>query len=65
MKTIAAFWPLLAELPNEERSEGLFAHLQDPKVFGTENPFPTLAVSEPEFNEEGAGARGSVIPFYT
>lgn len=65
VKTIAAFWPLLAEIPNEDRADGLFEHLQNPKVFGTENPFPTLAVEEPEFNEEGAGARGSVIPFYT
>ena len=65
VKTIATFWPLLAEIPNEERAEGLIAHLQDPNVFGTENPFPTLAVNEPDFDEDGAGSRGAVVPAFT
>ena len=65
VKTIAAFWPLLAEIPNEERAEGLFEHLQDPKVFGTENPFPTIAADEKDFDENGNGCRGAVVPAYT
>jgi len=65
VKTIAAFWPLLAEIPNEDRADALFEHLQNPEVFGSENPFPTLAVNEPAFNPEGEGCRGSVIPFFT
>ena len=65
VKTIAGFWPLFAEMPNDERLDGLLAQLQDPKVFGTENPFPTLAVDEKAFDENGNGARGSVYPFFT
>ncbi len=65
VKTAAAFWTLLAEIPNEERAEGLFEHLKDTQSFGTENPFPSLAVSEKDFDENGSGARGSVIPVFT
>lgn len=65
VKTIAAFWPLFAEIPNEERAAKLFAHLKNPDSFGTENPFPSLAVSESAFDENGAGYRGSVVPNYT
>ncbi|MCG8452749.1 MAG: hypothetical protein MI717_06170 [Spirochaetales bacterium] len=65
IKTIATFWPLLAEIPNEDRAEGLINHLKNPKEFGTENPFPTLAVSEKKFKEDGQGFAGSVVPFTT
>ena len=65
VKTIGAFWTLLAELPNDERAEGLIAHLSDPEEFGTDNPFPTLAKSEKAFQEDGHGARGSVYPPFT
>jgi neutral trehalase len=60
VKTIASFWPLLAELPNEAKSEQLMAHLHNPKTFGTENPFPTLSADEEQFSERGTGFRGSV-----
>lgn len=65
VKTIATFWPLLAELLNEERSERLIAHLRNPATFGTENPFPTLAADEEAFSERGTGFRGSVYPPFT
>lgn len=65
VKTIAGFWPLLAELPNEPRSEQLIAHLQNPSTFGTENPFPSLAADEEAFSERGTGFRGSVYPPFT
>jgi len=65
VKTIASFWPLLAELPNEARSEKLIAHLKNPDTFGTENPFPTLAADEEAFSDKGMGFRGSVYPPYT
>jgi neutral trehalase len=65
LKTIASFWPLLAQIPNEERSEALIAHLSDPKHFGMENPFPTLAACEKSFNPQGGGFRGSVYPEFT
>lgn len=65
VKSIASFWPLLAELPNEDRSERLIAHLSDPETFGTENPFPTLAANEEQFSERGTGYRGSVLSPFT
>ncbi len=65
VKSIAGFWPLLAEIPNEERAERLIAHVRNPETFGTENPFPTLAADEPEFSEKGNGYKGSVVTPFT
>jgi len=65
VKTIASFWPLLAELPNEAKAEMLIAHLKNPETFGTENPFPTLAADQEDFSEKGMGFRGSVYPSFT
>ena len=64
-KTVATFWPLLTDIPNEARSTRLIEHLKDPNSFGTENPFPSLAVNEPTFSEDGDGWNGSVFPHYT
>jgi len=65
IKTIAGFWPLLAEIPNGEKAERIIEKLSDPKYFGTPHPFPSLAVSEKEFDESGRGYRGSVFPHLT
>jgi neutral trehalase len=65
VKTAAGFWPLLAEIPNDLRAEMLISHLTDPKTFGLENPFPSLARDEKDFDERGGGFRGSVFPFLT
>jgi neutral trehalase len=61
-KTIAGFWPLLAEIPNEEKAEMLVANLRDPATFGTEHPFPTLSADDPRFSANGEGFCGSVYP---
>jgi neutral trehalase len=65
VKTIAGYWPLLAEIPNDDKAERLIAKLQDPQFFGAPHPFPTLAVNEPCFDENGCGYRGSVYPHLT
>ena len=65
IKTIGAFWALLAEIVNEDRSERLIEHLTNPNSFGTENPFPTLSVDHPDYDKRGMGYRGSVIPPFT
>ncbi|MDR0320162.1 MAG: hypothetical protein LBI28_01530 [Treponema sp.] len=65
VKTIAGYWALLAEIPNGERAEKLIEKLSDPEFFGTPHPFPSLAVSEKEFDETGRGYRGSVFPYLT
>ena len=62
VKTIAPFWSLIAEVPNEARGERLIEHLVDPREFGIENPFPTLAVRDKRFDPDGMGWRGSVFP---
>lgn len=63
-KTIAGFWPLLAELPNADRADTLIAHLSNPETFGTDHPFPTLSADSPDFKETGEGFKGSVLaPF--
>ena len=61
-KTIAGFWPLLAELPNADKADTLIAHLSNPKTFGTDHPFPTLSADSPDFKEKGEGFCGSVYP---
>ena len=62
VRTIAGFWSLLAELPNEDRSERVVAHLSNPKEFGTDHPFPTLAVSQEGYDPAGGGYKGAVVP---
>ncbi len=62
VKTAGSFWPLLAEILNEDQAAALIAHLSNPETFGTDNPFPSLAADEPAFSETGNGYRGSVFP---
>ncbi|MBR0487290.1 MAG: hypothetical protein IJJ70_06280 [Treponema sp.] len=63
-KSIAGFWPLLAEIPNADKADALIEHLSNPKTFGTDHPFPTLSADSPDFNQEGEGFRGSVYPAF-
>jgi neutral trehalase len=65
VKTVAGFWPLVTDIPNEARSSRLVDHLKSPESYGTENPFPSVAVDEESFSEAGEGWRGSVFPPYT
>ena len=63
-KTIAAYWTMLAEIPNADKADFLVEHLNNPESFGTEHPFPTLSVDNPNFSEEGNGYCGSVYPAF-
>ena len=63
-KTIAGFWPLLAEIPNADRADALIDHLSNPCTFGTDHPFPTLSADSPNFNENGEGFCGAVYPAF-
>jgi neutral trehalase len=65
VKTIAGFWPLLAEIPNDDKAERLISKLQDPRFFGTPHPFPSVAANEPTFSEDGLAYRGAVFPHLT
>lgn len=61
-KTIAGFWPLLAEIPNADKADRLIEHLSEPETFGTDHPFPTLSADHPDFRDTGEAFRGSVYP---
>jgi neutral trehalase len=65
VKTIAGYWPLLAEIPNDDKAERIIGKLSDPEFFGTHHPFPSVSVSEKLFDENGHGYRGSVYPHLT
>ncbi len=65
IKTISSFWTLLAQIPNNTQVNKLISYLTDPNHFGTNNPFPTLSVSEKKFSEKELGFRGAVYPLYT
>ena len=62
LKTIAGFWPLLAEIPNADKAESLISHLSNPKTFGTDHPFPSLSADSSDFREDGEAYKGSVFP---
>lgn len=62
VRSLAAYWTMLAEIPTEARAEKMTEHLVDPELFGVEHPFPTLAANEPKFSDRGEGYRGSVLP---
>lgn len=62
VRTIGAFWTLLAEIPNEDRSERLIAYLNDDGEFGVEHPFPTLSAAHAAYSQDGSGYKGSVVP---
>jgi neutral trehalase len=63
-KTIAGFWPLLAEIPNADKADQLIAHLSNPATFGTDHPFPTLSADNFDFRDTGEGFRGGVFPAF-
>ena len=64
VKTIAAYWTMLAEIPNADKADRLVEHLNDPKSFGTEHPFPSLSADDPHFSEDGNAYCGSVMPAF-
>lgn len=64
VKTIAAYWTMLAEIPNADKADRLVEHLNNPDTFGTEHPFPTLSADDPNFSESGNGYCGSVMPAF-
>lgn len=64
VKTIAAYWTMLAEIPNADKADSLVNHLNDSNSFGTEHPFPTLSADDPNFSEDGNAYCGSVYPAF-
>lgn len=62
LKMIGAYWTLLAEIPNDERAARMVEYLKDPNSFGSDNPFPSVSVDSPCYNENVQGYCDAVIP---
>ncbi len=60
VKTVAAFWTLLAKVASPEQASGLVAQLKNPNTFARLNRVPTLAADEPGYDSAGGYWRGSV-----
>jgi hypothetical protein len=60
IKTIAAFWTLLAGVAGPEQIEALTAELRNPKTFARKHRVPTTPADEPAFKPAGGYWQGSV-----
>ena len=59
-KTIAAYWTLLAKVPDKNRANFLISYLNDPSKFGTNNPVPTCSKDEDGYDSTGGYWRGAI-----
>ena len=60
VKTVAAYWTLIANVASTEQATDLVAQLKNPATFGRLNKVPTLAADEPGYDPAGGYWRGSV-----
>ena len=60
IKTIAAFWALLAGVAAPAQADALAAELDNPKTFGRRHRVPTLAADQPGYNPLGGYWCGAV-----
>ncbi len=56
------FWPLMAEVANEEGKRGLIAELSNPKTFNRSSGIASLSADSAGFTEDGQYWKGSVWP---
>ena len=60
VKSIGAYWSLLADIVPPERLPRLIAHLENPAEFKRPHRVPTLSADHPEYHEDGHYWKGSV-----
>jgi hypothetical protein len=60
VKSVAAFWTLLAKVASPAQARVLVDELANPATFGRLNVVPTLAANQPGYNPAGGYWRGSV-----
>ena len=60
VKTIGAYWALLADIVPPERLPRFIAHLENPKEFKRPHRIPTLSADHPDYREDGGYWKGSV-----
>lgn len=60
VKTIGAYWALLAGVVPKERADAFVAHLENPDEFNRHHRPPTLSADHPEYVATGGYWRGSI-----
>ncbi|MCL2463029.1 MAG: hypothetical protein FWF44_10215 [Defluviitaleaceae bacterium] len=60
VKSIGAYWALLAETLPREKAEGFVAHLRNPNEFYRPDPIPSLSADHPDYQADGNYWRGGV-----
>lgn len=60
VKTIGAYWALLAGLVPSERQKDFILHLTNEKEFNIKCPLPTLSADHPQFDSLGGYWKGGV-----
>jgi glycogen debranching enzyme len=60
VKTVAAYWTLLAGVASADQAEALVTELGNPATFGRLNPVPTCSADEPAYEPGGGYWRGAV-----
>ena len=60
VKTVAGFWPLLAEVASAAQAEGLVKELENPATFKRWHRVPTLAADQASYDPAGGYWRGAV-----
>ncbi|GHV09899.1 hypothetical protein FACS1894162_1640 [Bacteroidia bacterium] len=60
IKTVAGFWPLIAQVASPQQAELLILHLEDPSTFGRKYPVPTLSADEQGYFSMGNYWSGAV-----
>lgn len=62
VKSIGAFWALLAEVAPPERRNALIAHLENPETFNRPHRVPSLSADHPDYDPRGNYWSGGVWP---
>lgn len=60
VKTIGAFWALLADIVPNERRESFLTHLSNEKEFNRPHRVPSLSADDPHYVPDGGYWRGAV-----
>lgn len=60
IKSIGAYWALLADVVPPENREAFIGHLTNKEEFGTLHPLPSLSVDDERYNRRGGSWLGGV-----
>jgi hypothetical protein len=60
VKTMAAYWPLLARAANASQAQSMAGYASDPAIFGGLVAFPALSRSDQDFDPQGRYWRGGM-----